>query len=199
MESFLAIIGFVAVAAITPGPNNFVVLGTASRGGFAATLPAITGVVTGSLGLLCVVSAGAGIAFSAEPRLRTALMVAGCLYLAWLGASLVWRSGGAAHKVQHSNPALPSGVVGLAVFQFLNPKSWLLVMTATAAVPAGLSWQASLSALALIFVVVTCACLTLWASAGAALAGLLKHPRPRRWYDRAMGVTLIASAAVLVL
>lgn len=199
MEPFFAIAGLVMVAAITPGPNNFVVLSAAARGGLGAALPAIAGVIAGSIGLLFVVSAGAGLAFAAEPRLRTALVLAGCLYLIWLGAALIWRSDRSNDNKPSSASTLPAGFIGLSAFQLLNPKSWLLVMTATAAAPAGMSWHASLATLALIFMAVTSVCLSLWALAGSVLAEFLKHPRPRRRFDRVMGAVLIVSAALLVL
>ena len=60
MNSLLAVIAIVTVAAITPGPNNFIVMNAAARGGLDAVLPAITGVVGGSLFLMAIIWAGAG-------------------------------------------------------------------------------------------------------------------------------------------
>ncbi len=39
MDALFAITGFVTVAAVTPGPNNFIVMGAAARGGFGAATP----------------------------------------------------------------------------------------------------------------------------------------------------------------
>ena len=52
--------------------------------------------------------------------------------------------------------------------------------------------------LALIFTAVTSLCLTLWALAGSAMAGLLREPRAKRCFDRAMGGLLIGSAVLLL-
>lgn len=199
MEAFLAVAGFVTVAAITPGPNNFIVMGAAARGGFGAATPAIAGVVVGSLGLLGLVWAGAGAAFEAEPRLRAALALAGCLYLIWLGAMIIWRTGksdgGASPPARRE---LPSTAPGVAAFQLFNPKAWVMVVTAAAATSGGTAGISSLVALAAIFAGVTSVCLTLWALAGAAIADLLMEPRIRRWFDRAMGGLLIASAGLIL-
>ncbi len=62
MEALIGAAGAIAAAALTPGPNNFVVMRTAARGGLAGALSAIAGVVLGSLALLAVVVAGAGAA-----------------------------------------------------------------------------------------------------------------------------------------
>ena len=92
MDAFLALAAVVTVGAITPGPNNWVVMRAAARSGAAGAVPVIAGVVLGSLALLVLVAAGGGAAFEAEPRLRTALAIGGSLYLAALGARLVFQT-----------------------------------------------------------------------------------------------------------
>lgn len=191
MEALLAVTGFLIVAAITPGPNNFIVMTASVRGGVAAALPAITGIVLGTLGLLFLVWMVSGVAFAQVAGLRPALALAGAAYLAWLGASIIRQKHDAAGP---QDGGLPSTTLGLAVFQFLNPKGWVMIVTATAAV----SGTGSLAALGFILVAVTSSCLLFWAGAGSALAGLLAQPRARRWFDWTMGGLLIASAALLI-
>jgi threonine/homoserine/homoserine lactone efflux protein len=120
MDALLPVAGLVAVGAITPGPNNLVVMRAAAR---------------------------------------TAVAVAGALYLAWLGAKLVlgtlrWpgRSPLAAAEALPGTARPATGVPGVAAlfaFQFLNPKSRVMVSTA-AAMAAGDGLPALL-ALALVF------------------------------------------------
>jgi threonine/homoserine/homoserine lactone efflux protein len=251
MEALIGAAGAIAAAALTPGPNNFVVMRTAARGGIAAALPAIAGVVLGSLVLLGVVVAGAGAAFDAVPHLRVALTIAGCLYLVYLGVRLLrGGSGGGKERAPARAPQdaqdgkhmenvqaaretsqaaksqerLPAGVAGLFGFQFLNPKSWVLVLTATAATPAGSGGLARFGGLAVLFAVIPTACLLLWAALGKATAvaattepGTAKHERAeaglerdprgaaggrsgraRAWLDRVLGALLIASALLLL-
>jgi threonine/homoserine/homoserine lactone efflux protein len=216
MEALIGAAGAIAAAALTPGPNNFVVMRTAARGGIAAALPAIGGVVLGSLVLLGVVVAGAGTAFEAVPHLRMALAIAGCLYLVYLGAQLLLGTRNAAE----SQERLPAGVAGLFGFQFLNPKSWVLVLTATAATPASWSALARFGQLAALFAVIPTVCLLLWAALGkatAAAAATAKHEgsgtglareasgataagggRAGERLDRILGALLIASALLLL-
>lgn len=188
MDPLLAVAGFVTVAAITPGPNNFIVMAAAARGGIAAAVPPIAGVVGGSLALLAIAWAGAGALFEAAPRFRLILLVAGAVYLAWLGGVLIWRT--------RDDPSgkLPSTAIGAAGFQLLNPKSWVLILTATAAMSGE---AAGLITLAVTLAAITIPCLTIWACAGAAIARWLKRAQARRCFDRAMGGLLIASALLL--
>lgn len=192
VHPLIAIAGLVLVAAITPGPNNLVVLRTAARAGVAGTIPAIVGIVFGGLLMLALAAAGLGAAFVALPALRGGIAVAGSIYLAWLGVALMR----AAPDADTPAAALPAGALGLLGFQFLNPKSWAMVLTATAALPAG--GFASWLQLAALFIAIPVACLLLWSAFGAAMAARLADPRTRRRFDCAMGALLLASALALL-
>ena len=197
MESLFAIAGFLTVAAITPGPNNIVVLTAAKRGGLAATIPAMLGVISGSLGLLVLVWAGARAAFDLVPSLRLIVSIIGAFYIGGLGVTLIWQT--VRHEeAERSRQAasLPTTALGLAIFQFLNPKAWVLVVTATAVTSDG---PFGFVILALLLVVICSFCLTLWASVGSVIAGYLKEERSSRWFDCTMGLLLIGSAGLLLL
>jgi homoserine/homoserine lactone efflux protein len=198
MDALIGVAGLVLVAAITPGPNNLVVMRLAARSGFVRTLPAIAGIVLGGLAMLVLVSLGAGTVFAAEPVLRTLIAVGGGAYLCWLGCDLVARSfAGGATGDTPAGTKLPAGLAGLFGFQFLNPKSWVMVLTAISAMPAAHGATAFLS-LAALFTFIPVVCLGVWSSFGAALAKCLARPRVRAWSDRVMGVLLVASALALV-
>jgi len=197
MHQLLAIGGLLFVAAITPGPNNLVVLRAAERAGMRAALPAIVGIVLGGLLLLGVAVLGAGAAFATHPSLRWWLAAIGSLYLAWLGMLLL--ASGIAPRADSNtgHPMLPAGTPGLIGFQFLNPKSWVMVLTVLAAFPAaGLPDYLSLAGL---FVLIPGVCLLLWAWLGAWLARWLARPPARRGIDMLMGALLFGCAFLLLL
>jgi threonine/homoserine/homoserine lactone efflux protein len=199
VEALIGVAALIVVAAITPGPNNLVVMQAAARGRAAGAVPAIVGIVLGSLALLAVVVAGAGAAFEVEPRLRTALAVGGCLYLSWLGLQLVVRTFRAdTGPTRVLAKPLPAGILGLFGFQFLNPKSWVMVLTATAAGQSSAGVLATFLRLSVLFVVIPAICLALWSSLGFAMARVLERPTVRRWFDRGMGLLLVGSAALLL-
>jgi threonine/homoserine/homoserine lactone efflux protein len=196
MEQLLAAAGLLCVAAITPGPNNLVILRAAGTVGMRRTLPMIAGIVLGGLLLLAVTALGTATAFAALPSLRHGTALAGALYLAWLGASLcaagIWPRPGTA-----ASPRLPAGTLGLIGFQFLNPKSWLLVLTVLAAMQATRTHDYLL--LVAMFVLIPAPCLLLWAGLGASLARWLARPIARRGVDIVSGALLVACAALLLI
>lgn len=198
MDHLLPLAGLLGVAAITPGPNNLMVLRAAGHAGLRAAIPVIAGVVLGGQLLLALLAAGADLAFTEHPSLRPWMAALGSLYLAWLGASLciggiVRRRAGAAPR----QPALPAGTLGLIGFQLLNPKSWVMVLTMLAALPAT-SLHGYLP-LAGLLVLIPTLCLLLWAALGAWLGRWLVRPMVRRSVDIVMGALLVACASLLLL
>lgn len=198
MDLLASIAALVGVGAITPGPNNFAVLNVAARSGVARAMPAIAGVVLGSLALFLLVATGAGALFDAQPGLRMVICVGGCAYLGYVGIRLVAGSfRGSADEVR-GDAALPSDALGLFGFQFLNPKGWSLVLTATSAAQASANGIVDWAYLAAIFVGIPAACLLLWSLFGSLFTAHLRRPRFRARFDGAMGCTLLASAVLLL-
>lgn len=197
MERLIAVAVLLAVAAITPGPNNLVMLRTAGRCGLRGAMPVIAGIVTGGLLVLALAMLGAGSLFAAYPSSQRWIGIAGALYLTWLGV-LLCLSGlrPAPTSDQLATPSLPSSALGLIGFQFLNPKSWVMVLTALATVH-DIEPHGYLS-LVLLFMLIPTPCLLLWASLGALLTRWLARPNVRRGVDAGMGALLLASAGLLL-
>jgi threonine/homoserine/homoserine lactone efflux protein len=198
MEPWLATAGLVTVAAITPGPNNFIVMRAAARSGVRGAWPAIAGVVLGGLTLVLLVILGGDVLFERVPGLRTAIAAAGCAYLAWSAVRLVAGTFRPHDGQGDAAPAdVPARAASLFVFQFLNPKSWVMVLSAVSAIPSDGAADAFVR-LAPLFVVIPIVGLALWSSLGSLLSRALRRPAVRNWVDRAMGALLFGSAGLLL-
>ncbi|MEP4038557.1 LysE family translocator [Pseudophaeobacter sp.] len=192
MTSFLAVLAIVTIAAVTPGPNNFIVMSAAARGGVAAALPAMAGVTGGSIALLILIGSGFGVLFDALPEVQMIVRVAGATYLIWLGFCMIRTA--SLPATQKETLSLPQSALGVASFQFMNPKSWVLVTTALSAMG---STVYDMLVLAFVFVVVMGLSLTLWTFIGKLIADWLVDLRFKRMFDTAMGLLLMASAVSL--
>lgn len=191
MSSLVAIAGVLLIAAISPGPNNLVVMRAAARSGFTHALPAVAGILLGSVVLLAAAVAGVGVLLAKWPLLGALIGIGGGLYLVWLGLSLLLVA-----NVDGAEPELPAGVAGMFGFQFINPKAWMIVLSIVSSAQAGSALD-TFTRLAPLLVCVSLACLSLWAAFGSALSGYLIRPNVRRWTDRILGALLILSAALL--
>lgn len=199
METLVPTAVLIGVGALTPGPNNLVVLRAGARAGWRDTLPAIAGIVLGGLALLSVVALGGGALFARHPGARLLVAVSGCLYLGVLGGRLMLASFRTAEPLEAREDAeLPSGVLALFGFQFLNPKGWVLTLTAvsTSQISTG---GGALIGLAALFLLLPTVCLAAWALLGALLSAALRQRRVRAWFDRLMGLLLLLSALLLLL
>lgn len=200
MQGLIAIAGLLFVGAITPGPNNLIVLRQASRGGWSGALPSMLGVVGGGLTLLALVAVGVGGLFAAEPLASLAIAVVGGLYLAVLGGRLIAGTlGRESGALEASTEGLPAGARGLFVFQFLNPKGWILTLTVVAAAQTALPESVRGPTLLGLYLVIPISCLAVWALLGVALARSLQREGVKRWVDRVMGALLVGFALLLLI
>ena len=189
----LSLFGILIVAAITPGPNNIIVFQAAVIGGIRSTAPLIAGIVCGSLTLLVCSTLGIGLLLQSNSLLALLISTLGSAYLMWLGLKLIWATLSADHyDKKHSR--LPSSFIGLAAFQFANPKSWILMsVVSTTALPL-MHWLNLVALLIVIFV----SCLLLWAYTGVCLNTQIQKPSRLMWFNRVMGMSLTLFASLLL-
>ena len=78
------------IVTLTPGPDTLLVAAHAARSGFRAGMAALAGIMTGVVWYGSLVAFGALSILVAVPALFLAVKIAGALYLAWLGAGMIW-------------------------------------------------------------------------------------------------------------
>lgn len=82
---FLIVFGVV----LLPGLDMAYVLGSALSGGRRAGLTAVSGIVAGGVCLVTVTTLGIGVLIQSIPGAFNALLLAGALYIAWIGISIL--------------------------------------------------------------------------------------------------------------
>jgi threonine/homoserine/homoserine lactone efflux protein len=189
MDSLLPLLGFAVATSVTPGPNVLMVASSAATRGWRATLPHMLGITVGFGAMLVLVGLGLAGPLLASPMLHGALRwvaVAWMLWLAWKIAT--------APLAGEGKPRPLLGFRGAALFQWVNPKAWMI---AAAVIPAfTLPGQAMLPQVLLIagvFVAVSMPCLFIWAGIGTAAAQLLREPARLRAFNIVMALLLVAS------
>jgi len=190
-----AIMLLLFAATVTPGPNNLLMLRIGLENGLQAVLAPATGVVLGGIAMLLLTCAGVARAFAAHPWLRAATAICGAGCVMWLGVRLMCSSGTPTRAPVRSGSGSARDLLRMFLFQFVNPKSWVLVLTITAA--AG-STPVSLATLIVLFIVIPYGCLALWAGGGSLAASLLRDTKARARFERATGAMLALSALLLL-
>jgi threonine/homoserine/homoserine lactone efflux protein len=184
-----ALVLFSFVSSITPGPNNFMLMTSGVNFGFRPTLPHLLGVAIGFTLMVGLVGLGLSEIFARAPVLLSILKWVGAAYMVVLAV-----------KIARSGP-LQSGIAGArpitflqaAAFQWVNPKAWIMAVTACATYTVPDRYTLSVLLVTAVFGVVTLPCVAVWVGFGSTLRRALSNARTLRLFNWSMAVLLVAS------
>jgi threonine/homoserine/homoserine lactone efflux protein len=163
--------------------------------GLGRTLPHLAGVILGFGLMIAVVGLGLDILFERFPQILPIMRVAGSIYMIWL-----------ALKIALAKPigeveagGRPIGFLAAAGFQWVNPKAWVMALSALAAY-AGVvdGYTSSVLFIAALCALIAIPCSGAWMVFGASLSRLLKDPRVTRPFNWTMAALLVASIAPIL-
>ena len=190
-DMWLAASLFALVSLITPGPNNTLVLASGVNFGLYRTVPHLLGICLGFALMQLLVGLGLHRVLAQYPIVLEVLRYAGAAYMVWLAWKLATATTGMAAEA--GAPIRPWGFWKAAAFQWLNPKAWVMCVTAmTAYLPVGAS-LAQVALLPLLFMVIGLPAVGSWAAFGSAMRGFLQDPFKRRVFNISMALALLAS------
>ncbi|KKZ86084.1 LysE family translocator [Rhizobium phaseoli] len=189
LDTFFALVLFAFATSITPGPNNMMLFASGVNFGFRRTIPHMFGIGAGFFSLLIGVGLGLGALLQTLPLVYTALKFAGGAYLVWIA----WKIASSRSLSEGSNSAAPMSVISAAAFQWVNPKAWVMAVTAMATYTNPELYLASVLIVGLAFAVVNVPSVSTWAGFGSALRDWLSDPVRLKWFNITMAVLLVAS------
>ncbi|HRP22564.1 MAG TPA: LysE family translocator [Thauera sp.] len=185
----LPLMTYVATMSVTPGPNNIMLAASGVNFGFRRTLPHLLGVSVGNSVQVLIVASGLAWVMAWLDALRLPLVVVGCAYLLWLALRQA-RAG----QPGRDGRVEPLGFVAAALFQWVNPKAWMMVLNiAILFLPRDADWMTA-AGLALLCMSVNLPCITVWAVAGARLRTWLQQPAALMVFNYTMAALLAATA-----
>ncbi|WP_230782577.1 LysE family translocator [Citromicrobium bathyomarinum] len=185
-----ALAGFALVSSITPGPNNVMVMASGANFGMRRTVPHILGIGCGFVVMLLLVGLGLARLFEMFPVIRLVLTVVSALYLLWLA----WKIANAAPVGSNSGRGRPFTFLQAALFQWVNPKAWMMALSAITLYAPGDSTGA-LMLVAAVFGIVNLPCVSAWAGLGTQAARWLSNPARLRAFNYTMAACLLATLA----
>lgn len=195
-DQMVAFVLFAVVAAVTPGPSNVMLTAAGAQAGVLRGLPCLLGVTTGMGLMMFVVPLGLGSLVVGHPLLLRALHWGGAAFLLWLS----WKIATAAGQIEDASARDPVGYVGAALFQWVNPKSWLVAVSAAGTYLTAEAGHPIVQAAALggLFVIAALPSCFVWLAFGAAMQRLLRTRRRLRVFNISMGILLALSVALIV-
>jgi len=189
-----AMTAFCFVAAVTPGPNNLMLMTSGVNFGFRRTLPHLTGVVFGFALMVALVGFGLDAIFSRFPALLPAMRYLGAAYMLWL-----------AYKIATAGPVregesggAPLGFFAAMAFQWVNPKGWVIAVSALTAYSVVDDYARNVAIVALTYLAIGFPSSGAWAALGASMRRALADPRIARPFNLTMAALLVASIATVL-
>jgi threonine/homoserine/homoserine lactone efflux protein len=194
MELLLPLLSFAFVSSITPGPNNLMLSASGVVFGFNRTLPHLLGVAVGFTLLLVVCASGIGALLLGLPAAALVLKVGGTVYLLYLA----WTYRNALAPQARSASARPLKFAEAVAFQFVNPKAWIMGLTAAAVfVPDIEPRYFAIAVMVTAFSIVNLPCIATWAALGATLKRWLTRDRWRQVFSYAIALLTVYSVVAM--
>ncbi|CAK9886517.1 MAG: Cysteine/O-acetylserine efflux protein [Candidatus Erwinia impunctatus] len=196
LSLFFSMLGFLWVAAITPGPNNMLLTAAGANFGFLRSLWLLFGIMLGMQTMLLMVAFGVGGLILLYPSLHLFLKIAGSLYLLWLA----WKIATAAYEkldteVTQTTP-MPFWQGG--ILQLINPKAWLMALGAVSSFSlAGDAYQGSVIAISFGMALVNLVAGIVWLGFGTLIGKILRSRRAWLIFNVTMG-GLTAACVLLI-
>jgi len=196
LQTLIAVLIFSTVMAFTPGPNNAMLASSGSRFGLARTLPHAAGVTLGFPVMIFLVGLGLASILLASPLLQLGMKSVSCVYLLWMAVQIA-RSDSTKESRGRDKPLT---FLQAAAFQWINPKAWLMAVSAISAyTTASGRLYIEVAIIAAVSLVVSIFSTLTWAAFGAGIRRWLRGPAALRCFNIAMALSLVASMVPILL
>lgn len=158
--------------------------------GIRRSLPLFLGVVIGFPLMVVAIGLGFELVFRTWPGLHDVITVVGVLYLLYLA----WRIARSDRPEQNKGAGRPITFIQSALFQWVNPKAWVMATGALAAFTTdaqGFTFQVLM--IAAVFMASAIPSAGVWLFFGYALQNLLSDPRWLHRFNITMALLLVLS------
>jgi len=194
LKLFFALISYYFVMFVTPGPNNAMLTASGIKFGFKKTIPHLIGIPFGHVIQITLVCFGLGNLFQKYPLVQNYLKWLCFFYLLYLGWKIIGSF--SEHKKESGRPLK---LYEAAFFQFINPKAWVVALTAsTAFFPVNENFYLATTFIALTAPFVCFPSICLWALFGSSIKILIKNAKIKKIVEYFLAVLLIFTAIIIL-
>lgn len=189
LATFLALLTFSFVSSVTPGPNNIMLFSSGVNFGMWRTWPHAFGIAFGFGILLAAVGFGLGVLLKTYPALFLTIKIAGGLYMLYLA----WRIFNSGPVEVKEGTARPMTFFEAALFQWVNPKAWVMAMVAMSAYTSEGDYTTNVGIVVIAFCLVNFPSVSIWAGFGTVMRRFLQDPAKLKLFNTVMALSLVVS------
>ncbi len=187
-DQYLPLIAFTIVMIGTPGPNNLMLMSAGANFGFRRSIPHIMGIAVGCQVLLWAIALGLGQLLEAYPSAALLLKVCGGMFLLYMAYQLARPR---KSKLDVDREIKPLTFLQAALFQWVNPKAWLMLITVISTFSDREHFFLSVLTIAVIFFFMGFPLISAWNVGGVALKGWLQQGQRLTRFNQAMAALLL--------
>jgi threonine/homoserine/homoserine lactone efflux protein len=185
---------FTFVAGITPGPNNIMLFASGLNHGVKKSLPHYFGICIGFIFLVAAIGFGLGAIFKQSPLLHQILKIVGAIYLVYLA----WKIACASTASSCGDIRYPFTFIEAALFQWVNPKAWVISIGAIATFSIPSNIIGSITAIIIMYFIMGLLTMGIWLTLGSTLQRFLKSEKRKRIFNISMAILLVFSIIPMV-
>jgi len=195
LKLFFALVIYYFVMFATPGPNNAMLTASGIKFGFKRTLPHLIGIPAGHVIQITLVCFGLGALFQKYPFIQFYLKWFCFFYLLFLSWKII---GSFSNTKKESGRPLKLYEAGL--FQFINPKAWVVALTAaTAFFPNEENFFVATAFVVITAPFVCFPSICLWAIFGSSIKSIIKNTKTKKITEYLLAVLLLITAIIIVI
>ena len=195
-ELILAISIYYFVMYATPGPNNSILTASGIKFGFIRSIPNIIGISSGHGLQLALVCFGLGSLFSQFPILLEVLKYIGACYLLYLA----WKMFGSLNISRTEEKSSPLKYYEAILFQFVNPKAWVICITAVSLFyPENVNLIIGTLFLVIMSTIINLPSISMWAFGGSIIRRYLSNKKLKTIIEWILAILLLGTAISIVL
>jgi threonine/homoserine/homoserine lactone efflux protein len=182
---------------MTPGPNNIMLMTSGLNFGYKKSLPHVFGVMLGFSFMVVLIGLGIGIIFDNYPYVFNILNIVGITYLMWMAYKIASASTSPDDDV---NVKRPFTFIQIVIFQWLNPKAWVMSITATTTfinIDENVFYQ--VLTIAFVYLLTGFISTHTWVFGGVFLKKLIKNEKALKGFNITMALLIVLSIVPAIL
>ena len=180
----------------TPGPNNSILTASGIKFGFIRSVPNIIGISSGHGIQLALVCFGLGSLFLQFPILLEILKYIGACYLLYLA----WKMFGSLNISIAEEKSSPLKYYEAILFQFVNPKAWVICITAVSLFyPEKENLIIGTLFLVIMSTIINLPSISMWAFGGSVIRHYLSNEKLKKIIEWLLAILLFGTAISIVL
>ena len=181
---------------VTPGPNNSILTASGIKFGFIRSVPNIIGISSGHGIQLALVCFGLGSLFLQFPILLEILKYIGACYLLYLA----WKMFGSLNISITEEKSSPLKYHEAILFQFVNPKAWVICITAVSLFyPENVNLIIGTLFLVIMSTIINLPSISMWAFGGSIIRRYLSNKKLKTIIEWILAILLLGTAISIVM